>query len=111
MAGTERRTLTIVAGLVALLLLVLILVRVGGGSSHPNPPEDYLTEKSRQLGFDPNRILAFVRDGVAADDSYRGALRGPVGTLWTRSGGTRMYSMTCSRVVSETAMMAFARAA
>jgi hypothetical protein len=81
----RRRTLAIAAAILAILLLISFLI-ARTGSTPTLVLEDYLTEKARELKFDANRIARFVRDEVAADRSYRGALRGAVGTLWAGSG-------------------------
>lgn len=51
----------------------------------PVAAPDYILDQARRLGFDADRIAAFVRDDVPLDE-YEGVLRGAVGTLWAGTG-------------------------
>lgn len=47
--------------------------------------DPYLVEKADELGRDPQRIFAFVRDEIGFE-SYTGSLRGARGALWSKAG-------------------------
>lgn len=79
----SRRRLLIPAGTLLVILLAAFLLIFP--KSKP-PAFDYLTEKARQLNFNADQIVSFVRDQIASNNSYPGALRGAVGTLWAGEG-------------------------
>lgn len=47
--------------------------------------DPYLVAKANELGKDPQRIFAFVRDEIGFE-SYTGSLRGARGALWSKAG-------------------------
>jgi hypothetical protein len=47
--------------------------------------DPYLVAKANELGKDPQKIFAFVRDSIGFE-SYVGSLRGARGTLWSNAG-------------------------
>ena len=56
------------------------------GPSTRRPAVDPLiAELAYQLEYDRDRIIAFVQDEIRYEP-YAGALRGPVGTLWSAAG-------------------------
>ncbi len=48
---------------------------------------DYIWAKAAELGFDRERIIQFVQRDIAPEP-YQGALRGPLGTLWSAAGNS-----------------------
>ena len=50
-----------------------------------NTTDPYIVQKAAELGKDPARIFAFVRDEIGFE-SYTGSLRGARGTLWSKAG-------------------------
>jgi hypothetical protein len=86
--GARRRRAMASAGVAtALLVGLLAAVVVGTSRSHTpaHQPLGYVAAEAAALHDNPLAIVAFVRDKVATDE-YPGVLRGPVGTLWTKSG-------------------------
>lgn len=53
--------------------------------AHMHRNDDYLTAKARELDFNENEIRLFVKDSVTRE-TYEGALRGALGTLWSGAG-------------------------
>ncbi len=74
-------------------LLDFVIPVAGAQASDPllaSTPEfdladPYLVEKAAELGNDPQRIFAFVRDEIGFE-SYVGSLRGARGALWSGAG-------------------------
>ncbi|MCE9582476.1 MAG: carboxypeptidase-like regulatory domain-containing protein [Planctomycetes bacterium] len=56
--------------------------------------------KARELAFDPDRCVAFVRESVRLD-SYSGFLRGPTATLWAASGSDADRAWLCQALLQE----------
>jgi hypothetical protein len=82
----NRQALIRGAILIAVLLAILFWFFPRAQSVEQVSSFDYLTDRARQLNLNVDEIVAFVHDQIAADNSYQGALRGPVGTLWAGSG-------------------------
>ncbi|MBI2922515.1 MAG: hypothetical protein HYY18_15800, partial [Planctomycetes bacterium] len=73
-------------GAIAILLPILFLRLCGKQEERQKPlPDDDITAKARELGFDRARCVAFVKDEVG-EEAYEGVLRGEVGTLWSGAG-------------------------
>lgn len=49
--------------------------------------DPYIVQKAAELGRDPARIFAFVRDQIGYE-AYKGSLRGARGTLWSKAGNS-----------------------
>lgn len=84
---SQQRSFTLaVAGAACALALAAALVLPRGCGTTPVPRgDDDITVKAGELGFDPDRCVAFVRDHVRLE-RYNGFLRGPTGTLWAGAG-------------------------
>lgn len=79
-----HRSKRVVLTMLLLLMIVGVLLYVGKCDRAPGtgPGEfDYFAAKAAELGHDPARIVAWVRDEVR-DLSYRGDVKGPLGALW-----------------------------
>ncbi|MCC6575357.1 MAG: hypothetical protein IT462_16395 [Planctomycetes bacterium] len=80
---SERVVLvTVFAGL--LLLVAIAMLEKGCGRDAPPPVAaafDYFRAKALELGRDPKRVVAFVKDDVATL-AYRGDVKGPLAALW-----------------------------
>jgi hypothetical protein len=50
-----------------------------------NSTDPFIIAKAAELGNDPERLFAFVRDEIGFE-SYQGSLRGARGTLWSKAG-------------------------
>jgi hypothetical protein len=50
-----------------------------------NLTDPFILARAAELGNDPERIFAFVRDRIGYE-SYQGSLRGARGTLWSKAG-------------------------
>lgn len=77
---------SIILGAAAVLLPILFLRFCTNPDLAEKPlPDDDITAKARELGFDRDRCIAFVR-GEVAEEAYEGVLRGETGTLWSGAG-------------------------
>ncbi len=81
-SDARRRALWVAAALVVLALLLLLLLRC---PRTEEPPFDYFRAKAHELGRDPARVEAFVRDEIRTL-SYEGNVKGALGALWHGSG-------------------------
>lgn len=79
----RRRNVAIVLGI--LLIIVLILLALMRGCAVVPDGFNYLRAKAGELGDDPARIVAFVRDEVGTLE-VRGDVKGALGTLWNGAG-------------------------
>jgi hypothetical protein len=79
-ARSRRRTVVLI---VVLILILLWLLR----SCRPAQPArfDYFRAKAEELGSDPARIVAWVKDKVPTL-VYRSDVKGPLATLWNGAG-------------------------
>ena len=84
-----------ILGGLAILLPICFLRLCGKPEAPPKPlPDDYITAKARELGLDPARCIAFVKDEVV-EEAYEGVLRGEVGTLWAGAGNGPDRALLC----------------
>jgi hypothetical protein len=86
MAATaaRRRNAALIGGVLlalAILLLLLSLRTCQAVAKAETRPFDYFIAKAADLGNDPSRILAYVRDQMPTLD-YRGNVKGALGSLW-----------------------------
>lgn len=80
------RVASAVAGILSVALVAAgVLYALRDKEAPGDRVPDYIGEQVARLGGDPAKIEAFVRDDIEPDE-YRGALRGPVGTLWAMDG-------------------------
>lgn len=78
----------VLTGIVIFALAAAVLslaVPRGCSAPRPKPGDDDVSLKAQELGFDGEKCIAFVRDGVNLEN-YPGFLRGPTGTLWAGAG-------------------------
>ncbi|MBI2919786.1 MAG: carboxypeptidase regulatory-like domain-containing protein [Planctomycetes bacterium] len=78
-SGRWKYRITAAVVLVLLLLLLLLLLRTCNGP--PIAGFNYFRVKAGELGNDPARVVAFVRDDVRLL-AHRGDAKGPLGALW-----------------------------
>ncbi len=81
----RRRKLAILIVLLAVVALIIWLLSRGCQSDAQAETFNYFRDKAQQLDNQPENIIKFVRDDVHTL-SYRGNVKGPLGTLWNGGG-------------------------
>ena len=84
-ADPRVRAARTLALLVVLVAIAVLIFWFSCRHTPPEPPFDWFRYTADELGNDPQRALAFVRDEVATLP-YRGNVKGALGALWHRGG-------------------------
>ncbi len=70
------------------------------GAPTPTPTTTDLHQLAFELAYDPDQIFRFVSDQIAYEP-YAGALRGPLGTLWSRAGNSVDQALLLAALLKE----------
>lgn len=89
-ASFLKVAIAVVVVVAAVATAIVLVVNRGGDTPQPKataeaPGFDYLVAKADDLGNDQDAIISYVRDDVQPE-TYDGALRGAVATLWAGGG-------------------------
>ncbi len=87
-AESKRRRGILIGLAVVIVAAVIAFILLRDCKAPPptaNLPFDYFRAKAAELGNEPSKVLAFVRDDIGTL-SYRGNAKGALGTLWHGAG-------------------------
>jgi len=87
----------IVLGIIALAVFAMLKWCTKSGSVEEF---SYLRVKAAELEFDREKIIAYVRDEVSAED-YAGHPRGALGTLWGKAGNQQDRAILLQALLAE----------